>query len=212
MTKDEIFAMIAAERRSTADLLETFTDEQWGTQSLCGLWTVREVAAHLTAPWEVGTLGFVPAILVSAGNFDKANDRVTKQLAKKPVKETIASLRKNTKNRFTPPGFGPEAPLTDIVVHTQDMCRPLGIDREVAPDRTRVILDLLTKKRANRFRGGHSLNGLRFVADDQDWSWGEGAEVRGPSVPLALFMHGRLDGAKDLTGDGLEEFRTRLAG
>ena len=135
---------------------------------------------------------------------------MAKRLAERPTAEIIASIREHADHRFKPPGFGPEAPLTDIVVHTQDICRPLGIPRDVAPDRTEVILDLLSTKRANRFRGT-SLDGLRFVAEDQDWSWGDGPEVRGPSVPLALAMHGRMDGTRDLYGDGVDELRSRFS-
>jgi len=208
-TDDEVFGMIAAERRATADLVEGFAPEQLATQSLCGAWTVHQVAAHLTAPWAVGVRGFIGPIVRAGGNFDKANDRVAKRLAEQPISAIAASLRDHADHRFTPPGFGPEAPLTDVIVHTQDMCRPLGISRDVAPERIQVSLDLLATKRANRFRSAR-IDGLRFVATDQDWSWGDGPELRGPAVPLAVAMHGRMDATKELEGDGVDELRRRF--
>jgi Mycothiol maleylpyruvate isomerase N-terminal domain len=42
-----LLAAIADERRTLADMFDTFTDEQWATPSLCEGWTVRHVAAHL---------------------------------------------------------------------------------------------------------------------------------------------------------------------
>ena len=44
---DAPFATIATERRAFADTLETFTQEQWETPSLCEGWLVKDVAAHL---------------------------------------------------------------------------------------------------------------------------------------------------------------------
>ena len=35
------------ERLAFADLLDTLTPEQWDTPSLCGDWTVAEVATHM---------------------------------------------------------------------------------------------------------------------------------------------------------------------
>ena len=42
-------------------------------------------------------------------------------------------------SRFTPPGLGPQAPLTDVVVHGQDIRRPLGISRDI--DQTQATPD-----------------------------------------------------------------------
>ncbi len=46
----EAFETIAAERRVLADMLEGLSGKQWDTRSLCGSWTVRQVAAHLIMP------------------------------------------------------------------------------------------------------------------------------------------------------------------
>jgi len=206
----DVFDMLTDERRRTADLLETLSEEQLATQSLCGLWTVKEVAAHLTALWEVGTVGFIPAIVRARGNFDKANDRITKRLVQRSMDEIVASIRENAGNRSTPPTFGAEAPLTDVIIHTQDICRPLGIARDVAPERTRIVLDLQTSGKVKRL-GIPSVDGLHLVATDQDWSRGAGPEVRGRSVDLATALHGRTDAIADLEGDGVEDFQRRVA-
>ena len=58
---DELFAMVAAERRALADDLEGLTPEQWATQSLCAEWAVRDVAGHLTAAFLVSVMKTRPA-------------------------------------------------------------------------------------------------------------------------------------------------------
>ena len=48
MDRDEVWRTIDQQRAELADLMETFTDADWETPSLCEGWRVREVAAHLT--------------------------------------------------------------------------------------------------------------------------------------------------------------------
>ena len=58
---------IAAERRSLADLLDTLTPEQWAMPSLCGAWTVRDVAVHLSAGPATPTSMFLKAMVRARG-------------------------------------------------------------------------------------------------------------------------------------------------
>jgi len=41
--------MIVDARRRLTDLFEGLAAEEWDVRSLCGEWTVRDVAAHVTA-------------------------------------------------------------------------------------------------------------------------------------------------------------------
>jgi hypothetical protein len=50
--------------------------------------------------------------------------------------------------------------------------------------------------------------GLRLVATDQEWSWGAGEEVTGPSEALAVT--GRVVALDDLGGPGVDVLRNRL--
>ena len=52
MDSNQLWAAIDDQRRRTADLLATLTDDQWDHPSLCEGWTVRHVAAHLTLQQE----------------------------------------------------------------------------------------------------------------------------------------------------------------
>jgi len=52
--------------------------------------------------------------------------------------------------------------------------------------------------------------GLRLVAEGFDWSWGEGAEVRGSTEALILMLSGRPIEPGELTGPGAETLYARL--
>ena len=51
--------------------------------------------------------------------------------------------------------------------------------------------------------------GVRFMADDIDWSAGEGPEVRGPAKSLILALVGRNRALDDCTGPGVDVLRGR---
>ncbi len=195
-----------------AALASGLTAEQQATQSLCSEWTVHDVLAHLVVPLEVGIPRFLLTMLVSRGNFDRANVRLTRDQARRPVAELADVLRRKADSRFTPPGYGPEAPLTDLLVHGLDIRRPLGLRRDIPQDRLRTALSFAATSPVAGAAVKRALTGLRFEADDGDWSSGSGPAVRGPGEALLLALTGRTAALDSLSGDGLPTFRGRLAG
>ena len=87
--------------------------------------------------------------------------------------------------------------LDDDQLQTRSLC-----DNDVTLDDWRMVLDwlpsgvpgLVPKRRAA---------GLQLVADDQDWSWGDGDEINGPSEALAMALAGRVVALDDLHGPGV---------
>ncbi len=53
-------------------------------------------------------------------------------------------------------------------------------------------------------------SGLRLIATDQQWEHGRGAELRGPSLSLALALLGRSAALEDLDGDGAALLAARI--
>lgn len=208
---DDTFAMIAAERRALCDEMATWADEQWATPSLCAGWTVRDVAGHLLTPFTVSNLRFAGGMLTSGFSFTKASDRFARAEAARPVDEIVATFRAHADSRFTPPGNGPEAPLTDVLVHGQDMRRPLGLAHAFAPEHLVRSLEFV-KGSPFGFVPRRRLDGLRFVASDLDWSAGpdDGAAVEGPGEALLLAITGRAAALDDLAGPGVDLLRRRL--
>ncbi|WP_104523660.1 maleylpyruvate isomerase family mycothiol-dependent enzyme [Blastococcus atacamensis] len=207
----DAFAEIAEERRCLADLLSGLTEEQRATPSLCSAWTVHDVLAHLVVPLEVGLARFAVAMLICRGNFDRANVRLTRQQARRPYGELVEVLRRKADSRFTPPGAGPEAPLTDLLVHGLDIRRPLGLPREIPEARLRTSLTFLTSAGARSFVADGTLDGLRFVAEDLDWAHGSGPTVSGRADAVLLGITGRTAALDSLSGDGVPTLRSRLA-
>jgi uncharacterized protein (TIGR03083 family) len=206
-----LFDEIAAERLITADLLAGLDDDQLATASLCGKWTVRDVAGHLAVPFVVRPPVFVLGLIKAGGNFHRANDRFAREVGKRPIAELAEIQRRHANSHFTPPGHGPSAPMTDLLIHGQDIRRPLGLIRDFDPARLRVALDLLSSPRARRgFVPNGRLDGLHLRATDLDWSTGVGPEVAGPAESLLVAMAGRPVGLADLTGEGVAVLRSRI--
>jgi uncharacterized protein (TIGR03083 family) len=207
----DVWDMILSERVLLADTMDGLTDEQWETPSLCGAWTVKEVAAHLVTPFEVRSLAFLKGVASHGFNFDRASESFARRIAVAESGARLSAiLRANSTNRWKPPGFGAQAPLTDVIVHGQDIRRPLGISREIAPDRVRVVLDFTTGGRTFGFVPKGRLDGLRLEAVDLGWSHGDGAAVRGSGEAVMMAVLGRTVVLDELEGGGVGLLRTRL--
>jgi uncharacterized protein (TIGR03083 family) len=151
----------------------------------------------------------VVSVLKNGFSFDKANDKLSRgRAADLSPKELAASLRDNAEHRFTPPLSGPAAPLTELVVHGSDIRRPLGATVPVPKERATAVLDFLMKA-PRGFVSKKRLAGLRFEATDFDWSYGEGALVRGPAESLIMAINGRKVALDELEGDGVATLRAR---
>ncbi len=194
---------IAAERQVFADLIDSLTEAQLDTPSLCGEWTVRDVAAHVLMPLITPRAEIVRAMLRARGSFHRANAALARSVSVRPPADIAALLRTRAASRYTPPGHGPTAPLTDLLIHGQDARRPLGLTREFPAERVRAALDFLVSPRARLgFVRRGRLAGLRLVATDLDWAGGQGAEVRGTGEALLLAMVARPVVLPELTGPG----------
>jgi uncharacterized protein (TIGR03083 family) len=109
--------------------------------------------------------------------------------------------------RFIKPTEG----LVDHLVHHQDIRRPLGLPRPVPTERLRAALDAAPA--LGGFVGARKrAAGLRLFANDIDWSYGDGPEVRGTGEAILLALTGRPVVLDELTGDGVDTMRARLAG
>lgn len=192
-----------------ADLFESLNEGQLRTPSLCDGWTIKDVAAHLTMAFNVTVPGMIVRVLGEQLSFARAVDRVTRQLADRPIEGIVAQLRDHAGNRRHPPG-APLAPLVDVIVHGEDVRRPLGIEHTVPFDRVSAAMGFVTGGRALGFLPGSRVRGLRFVATDGDGEWGKGHIIHGPAMSLLLAAMGRrvamaeLGGATNVLADRLK--------
>jgi len=209
----DLFPLIARQRRAVADLLGSLDESQWATPSLCDAWTVKEVAAHLVMPFQVKLPGLLVRMVKARGDYNRVADEFARATASATAPEAlVALLRANAEHRFTPPGNGPEAPLTDIVTHGLDIGVPLGKAPEL-PDGTvnEVLSFLMTTKATRGFLPKDRVPGLHFVSTDTGWAGGgAGPEVAGPAGSLVLAITGRRAGLDGLAGDGVAELGRRI--
>ena len=202
---------IATERLGIAEVLEGLTEAQWQTPSLCGKWSVRELAGHLVVPFHTSIPNFAVAMVKARGSFHRANDSLARAQSRRPTADLIADLRANAESHFTPPGQGPLAPLTDNLVHGQDLRIPLGLNDPRDPEGWRQSLDFLVSPAAQAGFTSRGTPPVELVATDLDWHHGEGPQVSGPAYAIGLALTGRPAALERLAGAGHDDL-TRWLG
>jgi uncharacterized protein (TIGR03083 family) len=198
--------LVAAQRRNLAAQLTGLPVPHWETETLCSGWTVRHVVAHLLMPFRYSKPRYAIGMLCAGGNFNRFADRVARRDATANPDDLVRRLRENTDNPWQPPGGGYEGALTDLVVHSLDIARPLGVAARIDPIALGVVLDTLVSAQSRRFFG-IDLDGLELRASDIEWTHGGGRSVVGPAEDLVLALTRRRT-PLDLRGDGAD----RLAG
>ncbi len=201
-----VIVLAVAERRSLLELLETLTDQQWETQSLCGDWSVRQVATHHIGYDLLSTGETVTRMITGrADPGSRSNARRVAELAGLGTEELLEAYRTHLRPRGIAAGFGGRICLTDCLIHQQDIRRPLNLPRSVPAERIRPALNFATY--APPIRGALRGRGVRLVAEDLGWTFGRGPEVRGTAEAILLAMGGRTVVIDELSGPG----RDRLA-
>ncbi|AYF76889.1 maleylpyruvate isomerase family mycothiol-dependent enzyme [Nocardia yunnanensis] len=196
--------MIVQERTDLANLLRELTTQEWERESLCLGWRVRDVIAHLlyeaTPPL---TYGF--EFLRARGSADKLNDLYVRRAQSMTTAELLRRFEATIGGGLAATTL-PRVALADLLVHHQDIRRPLGRDRKVPEDRLRTVL-----RHPDPFlRTGLRTKGLRLTATDVDWTQGHGPEVQGPGEAIILAGAGRRAALDDLSGEGVQILRNRL--
>ncbi|CDO31512.1 maleylpyruvate isomerase family mycothiol-dependent enzyme [Mycolicibacterium porcinum] len=192
MDSDTIWRNVDEQRGALADLLDTLQPEQWSTPSLCAGWTVREVAIHITQS-HAGIGEMLPAAIKSGFRFDAVVRRAALEDPAEPAAIT-ARIRAMAGSRKRPPLTKEVDPLLDILIHTQDICIPLGIERTMPTDAAVAVADRLWHMKFP-FAPQRDLPGYRFVATDADFAVGPewGGLREAPIHDLVLMFARRLD-------------------
>lgn len=177
MDRDTVWQRIDAERSWLADLLASLPDDAWQRPSLCAGWTVRDVAAHLTASQMPVRSLVWPA--VRAGLRYDTLVRDTALRSPLTHQEIVDTLRGFVGSRRRVAFITDLEPLIDVLVHTQDICWPLGIDHPMPLDAAAAAADrvLSTPRPLRRWAPP---SGARLVATDTDWAYGAGPEQPAP--------------------------------
>jgi len=202
MRREEMWAVLDAERASLADLLAELSADEWAHPSLCVGWTVRDVAAHLTLAPRITVGSALVEITRARGSFNRMVHHTAKRQARRPASELVGLMRAAAGSRHLAPGQKLEDALMDVLVHGQDITVPLGRARAMPPDAAVTSADHLWRM-GFPFHTRRRLAGYRLVATDVGWSAGEGAEVGGPIDALLPLLAGRTATLPRLSGAGV---------
>lgn len=210
MERADIVPALEAERLRLADVLDDLTPEEWPMPSLCGGWSVKVVVAHMTLVTRLSRLTALRALLSARGDIDGMIDRVSRaRAAQYSPAELIAQFRESAGSARRPPGAKPMDPLVDVLVHGQDINRPLHRTYPVSVEYAVPALEFVVS--TTFYRAPKRLAGLRLVGTDVDRSFTDGERVvRGPVGELLLVATGRPAGLAALSGDGVDELAARL--
>lgn len=199
------WAQIAQARRDLAGLLEGLGPAGWHQQSLCTEWRVRDVAAHvaMTPAGEPGTWQLVTGLVRARGDLWGFGRDVAVAWAQRPTGEIVDVLRREAESRAMPRVTNAENVLLDVLVHSQDIALPLGLDLDVP-----TVAGVEALQRAWSmgwpFHARRRLDGVSLVASDADVALGSGPVVEGSLATLLLLTTGRYTTAVPrLSGPGL---------
>ncbi|MES2171705.1 MAG: maleylpyruvate isomerase family mycothiol-dependent enzyme [Actinomycetota bacterium] len=208
-SRDGIRSAIRTERAVLADEVETLTEAQWATRSLCDRWTVQQVVAHLTAGASVGALRWFASVVGARFDFDLHNERRMSEHVGDTPADTVAGFRAIENSTTSAPG--PAAVrLGEIVVHAEDIRRPLGLTRAVPVEVVTVVADLFASGNYT-VPSRRTVRGLRLEATDGSFTSGDGPSVTGTTLALTMAMAGRSVFCDDLSGPGVDVLRERIA-
>jgi uncharacterized protein (TIGR03083 family) len=210
LDRDAVFAAVAAHRLRFADVVESLSDAELATPSLCPGWTVRDVAGHLSVAITGAPLPYLVGMVRALGRPHKANRDVAVAAGRKPVADLVTTIRRHATSRFTPPVVGPRGPLADVLVHTGDVVRPLGRPHEADPAAVTWALDFVTGPNPIGFLPPQRLAGLAREATDLGRTWGHGNPVTGSGLDLLMAVTGRTVALESLSGVGVGVLRERL--
>ena len=195
MDRRRVLEAVADERVALVDDLGGIDAKDWDSASLCDGWRIRDVVGHLIRlesvyryllPFWVGVprYGFRINTYINRDARRRADSRSPDEL----FGDFAATSYETTITARLHPWRA--VPLSEVIVHGQDIRRSLGIERTFAPERLIEVAELLKKRVGIIGRGGRPSN-VRFEATDVDWSWGKGDVVRLPMEQLVMRLAGR---------------------
>lgn len=208
MNEAEYWDLLHAERARLADLLSTLETEQWALATLCADWTVEQVVAHLTAAASTGKWAWIRSIVRAGFDPAKHNARLLERRLGGSPEETLAKFRDSSALTIAPTkDFA--AFLGEVIVHGQDIARPLELDLTPGAE---VTVEVARYFAAKDFAVNSKtlVKGLKLSAADADFETGSGPEVTGRVLDLVMAMAGRPESLTELTGGGVAELWRRM--
>jgi uncharacterized protein (TIGR03083 family) len=205
MTKPSVIQR--RERDALVEDLRALSPDQWRSATLCGDWDVEEVVAHLGAASRLSFPGWLRSMIGARFDPDVHNRRRLEEFRGSSVEETLERFTEVGPIRL--PRRESVGGLGEMIVHGEDIRRPLGIQHTADADGLMAVATFFATKDF-AVNSKTLVEGLRLRAVDAEFVAGDGPEVSGRLLDLVMAMAGRHQVFQDLEGDGLAELRRRL--
>ena len=204
-----IWPLVHAERAALAEDLAALDDAQWAHPSLCERWVIEDVVAHLTAGASTGPLRWFASVMGARFDFDLYNDRRLAQYRGATPAETLERFRRIVTSTTSAP-VPTAASLGEVVVHAQDIRRPLGLVRMPSVGAVTEVARFYARRNF-AVPSRSAIEGLRVEATDGPFASGTGPLVSGTTLALTMAMAGRGAYCDDLSGPGVSILRARCS-
>ena len=149
MSDANIWKQLAKERRQLVADLDGLTEADLEAKTSLVGWNAKHLLAHMVTPFLVPTIKFVGSMMRFRGDLDQVNNKYASRLAERPLTELVSTLRDNVDSKWKPPGDGAGLPLTEAVVHGQDLRRALGISYTVPDVTVQLVTEYETAKKTS---------------------------------------------------------------
>lgn len=206
---EHLWALVHTERAALVEDLAGLDVEQWRHATLCGEWDVEDVVAHLVAAASLNQRQWVLSMLGARFRPDVHNRRRAAEHRGRTPAETLDRFRAIV-DSTTAPSRDTPAYLGEVVVHAQDVRRPLGLPRSPSIAALTPVAEFFARRDFtvnSRTRAA----GLELRADDGPFCAGSGPTVTGSTLALVMAMAGRAAYLDELDGPGVPVLRERLA-
>ncbi|SNT55705.1 TIGR03083 family protein [Asanoa hainanensis] len=204
-----LWPAVHTERAALAADLAGLDDKQWAHPTLCGDWVVEEVVAHLTAGASITMARWLVSIVGARFDADVHNQRRLAEHRGATPAETLERFRQVVTST-TAPTRDTAAWLGEVVVHGEDIRRPLGLSH-TPPVATVTEVARFFAGRDFTVNSRTLVKGLRLEATDGPFAAGTGPMVSGTTLALTMAMAGRAVYCEELTGPGVPTLRERCA-
>lgn len=203
-----LLPMMAAERQALAADLASLGPAQWRHGTLCGEWNVEQVVAHLTAAASLSQWQWLCSMLGARFRPAVHNQRRLEEHLGQTPQKTLNRFRAVIGSTTTPSAHLP-AYLGEVLVHTQDIRWPLGLQRTPSIEALTPVAEFFSR-RDFAVASRTTVRGLRLEANDGPFAGGSGPEITGSTLALVMGMAGREAYLDQLDGPGVTILQTRL--
>ncbi|MEZ0051813.1 uncharacterized protein (TIGR03083 family) [Mycobacterium sp. MAA66] len=187
------------------------TPQEWAMPSLCTEWRNHDVLAHLVVglSYPVGTL---LGTLTRERDFDLTNAAAARELATRRSPDQL--LADFSRFGARPVGIGRYFParllLGDHVTHELDILYAIGREPDITPSVLNAVLDTQVAFPNPFVPAYRNSRGLRLVAADTGWRYGDGPLVEGGAAELISVLGNRRSALLRLRGDGVALLGSRV--